>query len=756
MTKTKRQVPRHNFGIRHAVCAVLTVSLMGIPLAAQCEEILHIPKTSHAPALDEYINGVPSNAGIAITGFRQKEPGDGTPASQDTTAYLSYDDQYLYAIYVAKDKDPSQIHARLSKREDIVGDDAVELDIDTFHDHQRYFRFLVNPYGVQLDARHTEGQDDDFNFDTQWESEGKLTPAGYVVKIAIPFKSLRYPATDIQHWGIAVGRIIARNNEFSYWPTITEKQSNIAAQLAVADLAAPADGHSNLQLNPYVNIGRSRSLNVDTSPLSWTDSNDSRIGLDAKWVLSNSFAIDATLHPDFSQVESDTPQATVDKRYEVLYPEKRPFFLENASTFQTPQPLFFSRRILNPGYGLRATGHTDDWTLGALAIDDKGPGENLAKSDVNAGKDAHVFVARAQRDFAGGSNVGLILTDRSLGNASDQVLGADLHYQWNDQWAVNAQLARSQSRLSDSTRNQGGLRYLELKRTDHTSFYSGRLIDIDPNFDTTLGFLPRTDIRQLNQVLGLFKFVEDHPFVQSYGSVFTAITTVNHAGVLQDRSLDAALAVSMTRNTNLELHAINAYEYYLTKGFQKNGAQIVFTTSWFNWLDVNMTLDNQPVINYVAADGAPNFAGAAHALSLDVVVRPSPRWRIEELLLYNDLRSRETLASQAADTNVYRDTLSRTTFAYQHNRFLGARVILDYSVLRTNPVLSGLSAGKHLNTDIQVNYILSPGTAIYAGYVDQRQNLQLIGQPPILQTTDNFSLQTGRKIYVKLAYLYQI
>ncbi len=145
--------------------------------------------------------------------FIQRIPSDGEPASQRTEAYLGYDDKNLYAIFICFDNDPQKIRARLSRREDVFDDDTVEVMLDTFHDHRRAYAFFSNALGVQADALWTEGQDFDFSFDTVFDTEAKLTPAGFVVRMAIPFRSLRFASNDPQTWGILLDRDIRRNNE---------------------------------------------------------------------------------------------------------------------------------------------------------------------------------------------------------------------------------------------------------------------------------------------------------------------------------------------------------------------------------------------------------------------------------------------------------------------------------------------------------------------------------------------------------------
>lgn len=159
--------------------------LQGRGFAAE-PAILQIPRVSRPPKLQDFVTGTAREAETRVSGFRQYEPGDGTPSSQETTAYLSYDDKHLYVVFVCKD-DPAKIRARLTRREDI-DDDQIVVHLDTLHDRRHAYSFFVNPLGVQTDSLWTEGQGGDRSFDTVWDSEGRLTEDGYIIWMAIPFK----------------------------------------------------------------------------------------------------------------------------------------------------------------------------------------------------------------------------------------------------------------------------------------------------------------------------------------------------------------------------------------------------------------------------------------------------------------------------------------------------------------------------------------------------------------------------------------
>jgi hypothetical protein len=165
---------------------------------------LSIPRVTRAPRLADFINGTPREAELAVSDFRQYSPGDGIPVTQPTTAYLSYDSKNLYVAFVCKD-DPKLIRARLAKHDQILTDDRVIVNIDTFLDRRHMYWFDINPYGVQADGNITDGVEDSPSWDTLWYAEGRITQDGYVVLAAIPFKSLRFPAKSEHYLGADSG-----------------------------------------------------------------------------------------------------------------------------------------------------------------------------------------------------------------------------------------------------------------------------------------------------------------------------------------------------------------------------------------------------------------------------------------------------------------------------------------------------------------------------------------------------------------------
>jgi hypothetical protein len=254
--------------------------------------------------------------------------------------------------------------------------------------------FQVNAAGVQADAAWSETGGADYSYDTVWDSDGRVTKEGWMALIAIPFRSLRFHAGQ-RDWGVVFVRNLPRNTEADYWPRVAANVSGTLTQEATLRGIEGVTGSHNFQLNPYA-IGQNERKLIDidpTNPYFSSRHMEGTAGGEAKYVLKDSIVLDGTINPDFSDIESDQPQFTVDQRYPVYFPELRPFFLENASYFSTPITLVYTRNIVHPELGVRVTGKLGHTNLGVFTIDDRQPGEAVPTTDPLVGKRATVVAA---------------------------------------------------------------------------------------------------------------------------------------------------------------------------------------------------------------------------------------------------------------------------------------------------------------------------------------------------------------------------
>jgi hypothetical protein len=546
-----------------------------------------ILRVSNPPKLDQFLDGAAPAVGAPVTGFRQREPGDGTPVSQPTTAYLSYDHKNLYVVFVCKD-DPLKVRAHLAKREDISNDDQVAIYLDTFRDRQHAYVFAANPLGIQLDGIFTEGQSDpDYSFDTLWYSEGQLTADGYVVWMSIPFKSMRFSNDPMQVWGVALARSIVRNGENSYWPYITRRIQGTLQQGARMDGLEEISPGRNVQLIPYGALTGDRLLNSNQPPL--VTQNDARVGMDAKAVLGNALTLDVTLNPDFSQVESDDPLVTINQRYEVVFPEKRPFFLENASYFQTPINLFFSRRIIDPEFGARLTGKLGQWDLGMLASDDRAPGAAAPSSDPLHRSRAADGVFSLRREFGNQSSVGVLATTQDFGSRSNRVFSADTRLRLSPTWFFSGQVVHSLDRLPGGRGTHGSAYYADLLHKSRHFTYEGTYSDFTPDFNATLGYIKRVDIRRNDQYVGYYWRPEGHRILD-FGPFASASVDWDHKGVLQDWKGSTGFSMDFKGPSGFTVYRAQIFERYLNQGFHYDKNDFSFYAGWLRWLSVSFGL----------------------------------------------------------------------------------------------------------------------------------------------------------------------
>ena len=379
-----------------ALCVQCLVSLAGGPTLAGSSRTpappvttpsAVIPHLSKPTTLDDFAGMHPNANAVGmlhVSELTQRYPNNGTSPSQKTDVYLGYTDDSFFVVFLAFDSDPRRVRARMVRRELISDDDNVGFWLDTFDDKHHAYMFYCNPFGVQQDAIFTEDQGPpDTTWDTVWRSKGRVTANGYMVWMAIPFKSLRFRREEVQHWGFALERDIPRANEADFYPWISTNRQTYLGQEAQLDGIQKIEPGRNIQLIPYASFKALHALDTRDPNHATYDNRaaDMNVGLDAKVVLHDSLVFDATINPDFSQVESDQPQMTVNQRFEVYFPEKRPFFLENAGFFNTPINLVFTRRIADPSAGARLSGKLDRWAIGAMVADDKSPGKSVTPGD---------------------------------------------------------------------------------------------------------------------------------------------------------------------------------------------------------------------------------------------------------------------------------------------------------------------------------------------------------------------------------------
>ena len=709
-----------------------------------------IPKVAVAPTLEDYLPGG-AMPGLKVTDFRQRQPKDLDTPTQPTAGYLSYDAGNLYVAFVCV-QPRADVRARMQKREDLFADDQVGVYLDTFHDKQRAYFFLSTPLGIQGDGVVSETAGDDFSFDTQWHSRGKLTDDGYVVLITVPFKALRFPVKDpaqSQEWGLALMRTVRSNDETDYWPGNTQRVNGFIAQFATADGIADVSPGRNIQLIPYGTYTGARFLDEDTA--AYAHENEGRVGVDIKLVPRDAVTLDFTINPDFSQVESDEPQVTVNQRFEVFFPEKRPFFLENSDFFTSPLPLFFSRRVRDPQFGARMTGKYGKWATGALVIDDRAPGHEADPASPEFEDRAVNVVGSLRRDFANQSNLGFLATSRTFAGSGNQVAGASTHLRLNQNWFLDAQAVGSHDTDLAGERRDGAASFLGLIRNGRSfNFYLSHN-SVSPDFKVPLGFVPRTDMHDV----GLFWNYRWHPKtgpLTDWGPNSFVEGVWTYTGDLQDYTIRFPVQFNFKKRTSVFYrHAlISETVSGLELGQREDLVQI--STSTLRWLSVDASLSMGTRPNYFPANDLAPFLGDFRDVALGVLIKPLSRLSIAETVLWSRLDGRD--GTPAAGADIFENRIVRSRANYQFTREWSLRAILDYNSVASNQSVVDLDPGRHVGADILLTWLAHPGTALYIGYTDGYDSAAV--DPTRRNLTPDGALRsTGRQLFVKTSWLFR-
>jgi len=775
--------------------------LRWLPLALMCATTpligdesdfgkIRIPRVNTPPRIEEFLSMEPSPAWkgklAKAEQFRQRIPSDGAPVSERTEVYLGYDAKNLYAIYICFDREPQRLRARLSRREDLFDDDFIELMLDTFHDHRHAYAFFANPLGVQADALWTEGpgtndQNFDMSFDTVWNSAGRVTDSGFVIWMAIPFRSLRFSSSDPQTWGVLLAREIPRKNEQSFWPQYSSRVQGRLNQAGVATGLEQISPGRNLQLIPY---GVFRSF----KELDLRDPNDPKytqraafgqIGLDAKAVLKDKFVLDITANPDFSQVESDDPQVTVNQRFEVQFPEKRPFFLENANYFQTPIQLLFTRRIADPKWGVRLTGKDGPWALGTLVAGTDSPGEAVTPNQSPLfGKHALFAIGRVSRDIGSQSSIGLLYADREAGGFFNRVGSIDGRFKLNENWVASVQGVISATINPDDPNfnlfnttghyQAGSAGEVIVQRDGLKLNYFLDYSDRSPNFRTLTGFDPQPDIHNLYQRLQ-YTFRPEGKHLVSWGPMFEHYLLYDHEGNEIGSGYVPSVRVELMGQTFLgafyakEMEQLRPQDFDSLDHIQKytrHTTEFLLDTNYFRKFSVHADYRWGERVNY---DPPTNPADPSHTLApflasrtsanVQITVRPTRSLKIDNTYIFFRLHHCANCETPLGSMNNH---IIRTRVNYQFNKELSFRFIGQYSAVLTTPGFTSLETTKNFNADFLITYLVHPSTAIYVGYNSNLENIDPVLTPGgITHNPGGRLINDGRNFFVKASYLFR-
>ena len=729
-------------------------------------------RTTTPPTVDGLLDDAVWGDAARITEFVQREPQDGAPATEDTDVYVAYDDANLYLAFHAKYENPDMMRAnRVDRDRAGFGDDTISVYFDTFLDQQRAYVFSVNGYGVQGDSivggRGGGGRGGrggggfggggrggvprgDRSWDALFTTGGQLVGDGYTAEMAIPFKSLRYPARagNVPHtWGFQVVRQIRGKDETIVWSPVSRDIAGFLPQMGVLDGMTGLSTSRNLEMQPtftafrYGTFDETAGRVVDGEPRP-------EVGANFKYAVTPNLISDFTLNPDFSQIESDRPQVEVNQRFALFYPEMRPFFLEGAEIFQIQAPVtvVHTRTIVDPQYGAKLTGKAGKTTLGVLFANDEGA--SLGVDDpANAayGQSAQTFVGRVRYDLYSESFVGAIVTDREFLDGYSRVVGMDSNFRIGSTHQLGFRALGADRRVAQGGAETGGHAVdFGFRKRGRNLSYSVDSFSLSPDFRTDVGFVRRTDQRESQARLEYQWWPQN--WLISWGPEVRYGRNYNFNQVLEDEQFRAGLSANFAKNIRYSFDLDQDMERYLGFDFEKrryrmfgnvNTSRVLSFGGGFDWGDE------------VYFDEFNPFLGRESGFRTFINFRPVSRFATNINITTSRFMDPRGLfvaglneGERDEDGEIFNVNILRTLNTYQFTDRLLLRNITEFNTYDGTVGLNFLAT-----------YRVNSGTAFYIGYDDHyRQYEQFDDQVNI---TDRGYRQTNRAVFTKIQYLFR-
>jgi hypothetical protein len=493
---------------------------------------------------------------------------------------IGYTADALYVSFHALDPDPSQIRAHLRDRDAMFNDDWVGVMLDTFNDNRRGYELAINPLGVQgdiiRDESNSENQEDS-SWDGLWESAGRITADGYDVEVRIPFSTLRFQTGGgEQRWGISFSRNWPRDKRHQLASGRVPRESScFECEWPEYDGFAGAHQGRNLEIVPTLTMGKTQTR--DAAGESWK-SEDTSIepGVDVSWAPSPAMTLNATINPDFSQVETDQLQLNFNDSFALFYQEKRPFFLEGADYFTSQFDVLYTRQIADPDYGLRVTGRTGSGAYGAIVARDATtlvlvPGV-LGSGFEQLDQKADVAVGRYRYDFDTHFSIGAIGTFRQGDDYSNDVAGVDARWKQGPHTAT-AQILHSQSEypsqivddykdeLGDDPRPSGEAWRAEYAFSNRNWNFDTWHEDIDPGFRADLGFMGQVGYDK-SLVGGGHTWYRDDSAFNRFDVYADFDMTHRFDGQLLEREWEGQVSTQGPKQSQLVLHGMTRKRFW--------------------------------------------------------------------------------------------------------------------------------------------------------------------------------------------------
>ena len=677
---------------------------------------MHALRVQEKIEIDGELNEAAWKQAEPATGFIQIEPDQGQPATEQTEVWVLYDNENLYLGVICHESDVGAIVVNDLRRDFSTQDnDVFEVALDTFDDDRNGYLFGTNPEGAKFDGQFGgEGSRLNRDWDGIWRASVKRGAKSWQLEMAIPFRTLRFNRDVEQVWGINFLRRIRRKREDSFWSPIPRpfRIMKVAYAGGLLGVSGVHQGR-NLRVKPYMvtPIARLEGDDVDFKP---------DLGVDFKMGVSSQLTLDMTVNTDFSQVEADEEQVNL-TRFSLFFPEKREFFLENASIFQFGRSPggggaarrgsagggrsrdlvpFFSRRIgINDGQivpilaGARLTGRIGKYNVGLLSMQ-AGSGDDISSTNFS--------IVRVKRDILSRSEIGGMWINKQDGEGNyNRTIGFDGNFTFFEYLDISSSVLKTESSEVSGDNSAG---QFEIEWDDNLWKTKGSFVSIDDNFSPEVGFVPRRGIRKWSGEFGYSpRPGERIPAIRAFQPSIQTDYITNQEGTLETRATRAQFRIQFQDGSDFSVAQEAKFER-LPEPFEiRDGQEIDSGDYSFNETSISYSSDRSKVISGNARISSGGFFdGDRNAYNLGIRLQPTYRLRVEGTWSHNNVK----LPTGDFSTELMR---SRVFYSFSTRMFLNA--LIQYN-----------STAQEIVSNIRFNFIYKPLSDFFLVYNERRSS----------------------------------
>ncbi len=744
---------------RQVAAFLLFLLTPSYPLLAQSTlagETLRITRTTGSIKIDGNLSDEGWLRVQPMTTWYEVNPGDNTPPKLRNVGRIAYDDRFLYAAFEFDDPNPRAIRAPYSDRDDpgVGFYDFGGVFVDAGNSGHTARLFVVTPRNIQADSIIDDASGEDTSPDFFWESATSVNEHGWTLEMRIPFSSLRYKNSDPQTWAILLYRNYPRDRNYQFLSARMPRGFNCFvchANTLEGLESLPTDGH--LVAAPHVSSSAVARPAAGVGSKLVADPMQQHVGLDVKLTPNSDTVVDATIKPDFSQVESDVAQISANERFALFVPEKRSFFLEGVDLFQTPIQAVYTRTITAPSWGGRVTGKAAGMRYTALVTEDDGGGSVVlpgARGSSFASQDfaSTVFVGRAKRDV-GRSFVGMLVTDREgRGTASyNRVVGPDFQWRPNateavtGQWLVSDTRTPNRSDLAQEWRGQSMTSHAAQLQWSHNTTRvdsSASVKDVGDGFRAEAGFVPQVGYRDASATAG-WTF-RPTGFVSKLRTFVNVDRQVDRTGALIGRNVQPGVAISTAWNGSMQVRYLDDDMRVANRSIRRK--QVAYSAQFSPSRLLSMVTVNGT--NGQEIDFANARPGTGSTVNASAILNPTNHLN----LMLNQVQSWVNVGDAAGVSRqlfIARVSRVRGTYTFTSRMFVRATAQYVSTSRDTGLYLFHTSAKSGtLTGQVLVSYKLNWQSVLFVGYGDDR----------MLSTEDRFE-KVDRQFFVKVSYAFQ-